>query len=207
MVVKDKDTLLSDAMFLHLEKVDVEVVKGTWDSLKMFIDEKFQGQRASTFVMLYHLVALGIYQDKKFILPYEETITAGNLRFLRIFDEEKECFVWRNEDDPIGVFRLRYRLDGKSINQKSDVIVAKQLLWGTKIIEAPEAGVGWKLLMEDRGIQILIHQKLLPDNFKISPENRLWLVTKNYVDYTDIYQASYVDSRFVKIVDMGGQEG
>ena len=206
MTAKDRKFFDVDDKFLRLKKTDIQHLNGSWHIIKDFIDEKFEGQKANTFVMLYHLAALGIYQSGGFILPFEETITKANLRYLRIFDEEKECFVWKSEDDDVGIFRLRYRLDEEDLGQEPNALDAKQLLWGTKIASHPEAGADWKLLKEDRGVQINIHKDLLPNNYKVDTKNRLWLITRNYVDYNDVCQAGYVDSRFVGITDKGGQE-
>ena len=60
---------------------------------------------------------------------------------------------------------------------------------------------------EDRGIELLIHHSLLPENVVVTPKDRLWLITRNYIDYNDLGQAGYVDCRFVKIQSERGMTG
>ena len=82
-------------------------------------------------------------------------------------------------------------------------IEVRQLLWGKALEQCPDEP-GWGLWKENRGMELLIHLSLLPDDTGVNPGNRLWLITRNYICYNDLGQAGYGDCRFVEIREEGG---
>jgi CRISPR-associated protein (TIGR03984 family) len=170
---------------------------GNWDYIEEQIKEHFKGKTAATIVMMNHGVCLGTFEDGKLLLSASQPFQPEHLRSLRVFDQDCECYVWKSSMDDEDVFRLRIRLDVEEENGGLDAVEARQLLWGTHLAEGDDKG--WNVLTEKRGIELRIHSTLIPEDAHIDERNRLWLVTRNYIDYTPAGQAGYVDCRFVKI--------
>lgn len=105
---------------------------------------------------------------------------------LRLFDTEKELHIWRSNGKLVG----RLRKDISGIGER-EYQVAEQILNGTRF----EWKEGYLDVTEDKGI----HYKLPFEELKgiDDTKNRIALVTRNYIGYSDIGQAGYVDSRFV----------
>ena len=110
---------------------------------------------------------------------------------LRLFDENKELHVWRSNGT------LKGRLRSDSIEGDGDFIEfveAKPFLNGTWFSKS-KSGFGI-FATEKKGISYdLPFTELEP---LIGSENRITLLTRNYIGYSDIGQAGYVDCRFVK---------
>lgn len=184
--------------FVSLKSNRVKLIDGTWEVIRQEIANHFGDKQAGAFVMMHHCTWLGIYKDGKFIAPVSKPLEQEELRFARIFDDESECHIWRNGEDSADLYRLRIRVDEEDEKEELNAVEAKQLLWGSKLEDSPE-NEHWKVLKEKRGIELLIHEEILPRNIQVSEQKRLWLVTRNYIDYTESGQAGYVDSRFVRI--------
>jgi CRISPR-associated protein (TIGR03984 family) len=170
---------------------------GNWEGIEEQLHEHFKGKKATTLVMMHHCVCLGSFEDGKLLMPDSQPFQPEYLRSLRVFDQDRECYVWKSSMDDEGLFRLRIRLDEEEENGGLEAVEARQLLWGTHLADGDDKG--WKVLTEKRGIELRIHSSLIPENAHIDERNRLWLVTRNYIDYTPVGQAGYVDCRFVRI--------
>lgn len=130
---------------------------------------------------------LKFYEDKEPDARY--------LQLARIFNQERELKIWQEN----GAFRYRRRIDGKG--KMGEVIEAKQFLWGTHADSLPGE---WTRLWEDRGTEIFLpisieEIKPFKHNEKDFKYDRqlVWLKTRNYIDYLDNCQATFVDCRFV----------
>jgi len=170
-----------------------------WDYIQEQIKQHFQGKKASTLVTMHHGICLGIYENGEFVMPASLPLQPEHLRSVRVFDRDSECYVWKSSMDSEDIFRLRIRQDEEDHNGEQEAIEASQLLWGTRLEECPEDS-NWKILKEERGIELRVHKSLIPASFTVNKSNRLWLITRNYIDYTPVGQAGYVDCRFVSIV-------
>ncbi len=106
----------------------------------------------------------------------------------RIFDQDREFFVWKTGD------RIKYRIRNDKSGEKVEVIDADQVMWGTRFIGSD----GVIRVSESRGIKYELPESCV-DNPLLSGTKRLVLRTRNYVDYNEIGQASFVDSRFASI--------
>lgn len=190
--------------FVCLKSENIQPIKGSWDTIQEAVAAHFNGKQAGAFVMMYHRTWLGIYKNGEFSVPFSAPLNPAYLRFARIFDDDSECYVWKNGEDPANTYRLRIRQDEEEDNEQPNAVEARQLLWGTRLENSP-AGKQWKLLKEKRGIELIIHESLLPDNIHVSAEKRLWLIARNYINYTDLGQAGYMDNRFVRIIGEGGK--
>lgn len=132
-------------------------------------------------------VLFGQYVNKNFIFYQDRSIEFARVQKLRIFNIDRELYLWRKGDKLVG--RLRVDDDG----DETDVVDAKQLLVGT---DFENIGDGYIELFEDRGFRLVIPNK----NFKVDNSNRVAILTRNYVEFNDNYQAGYVDSRMVDLI-------
>lgn len=105
---------------------------------------------------------------------------------LRIFDAEKELHVWQTN----GTLKARLRTD--NTGEGAEFVEARQILNGTTF----NGENGDITATEDKGI--CYHLPFVIENYKAGMSKRIALVTRNYIDYSDIGQAGYVDSRFVQ---------
>lgn len=184
--------------FIRLNSQVVKCIQGAWEDIAEEIKRYFKSKKAGSFVLMHHGVCLGSYEDGDFIMPSSAPLKPEYLRFARIFNADGECYVWRSGSNAANTYGLRIRHDEEDPSEPVNAVEAKQLLWGTCLLDSP-LDPDWKVLKEDRGIELLIHQSLLPGNIRVTPENRLWLVTRNYIGYSDVGQVGYIDSRFVTI--------
>jgi len=120
-----------------------------------------------------------------------ETIEERYIQKLRLFNDDKELLIWRDNDGLKG----RLRIDGEG--KDTFVVDACQVLWGT---EKKELGNGWIKLFEDRGTELILPYD---ENIKIDEkENRLFIITRNYISFhPDTNQATYIDCRFIKFTN------
>lgn len=170
-----------------------------WSNIYDKIKEHFNSRKALTFVIMHHGICLGSFNEEgNFIMPASLPLQPEYLRSVRVFDQDSECYVWKSSMDDKNLFRLRIRQDEEDKTGESEVIEARQLLWGTRLDDCPE-DKDWKILKEDRGIELRINNSLIPSDTKINKEDRLWLITRNYIGYTPVGQAGYEDCRFVGI--------
>jgi CRISPR-associated protein (TIGR03984 family) len=189
--------MLSTALKLVKLKDDMpSLLKGNWGDIEERVKARFKDTKATTFVMMHHGVCLGTFEDGKLVMPAFLPFQPEYLRSLRVFDQDCECYIWKSSMDD-NVFRLRVRFDAEDKNGKLEAIEARQLIWGTQLSDGDDQD--WKVLKEKRGIELRIHSSLIPENHTINERERFWLVTRNYIGYTPVGQAGYVDCRFVKI--------
>ena len=111
---------------------------------------------------------------------------------LRLFDEDKELHIWRSN----GILKGRLRSDSiEGDGDTTEYIEAKPLLNGTSFF--PSRSGSGIYATEKKGISYdLPFPELEP--LIGTEENRITLLTRNYIGYFDIGQAGYVDCRFVK---------
>ena len=182
------------------KKNEPQVSIDLWSNIYDKSKEHFKDRTAHTFIIMHHGICLGSFEKGQFIMPVSLAFQPEHLRSIRVFDQDSECYAWKSSMDDEGKFHLRIRQDEDEIEETGELeaIEARQLLWGTCLEDCPEDS-GWKLLKEERGIELRVHHSLLPDNLTLNTSNRLWLVTRNYIDYTPVGQAGYTDCRFVRI--------
>ncbi len=154
------------------------------------IEKNFADKEAYFVAYLDYKVAIGCYKDNKFILPDDDGFDPKYIQKIRIFNENQELFIWRNDADS---FSGRLRLDDAG-ERECDVVDAYQVLWGTTAT-IDESNAGWTKVTEDRGTELVLPFELNKDNLPVK------LRTRNYIDYNDAHQAGYVDCRFVGFTD------
>jgi len=110
---------------------------------------------------------------------------------LRLFDENKELHVWRSN----GTLKGRLRSDSvEGDGDKTEFVEAKPYLNGTIFLPS-RSGSGF-FATEKKGISYVLPFPELES--LIGSENRITLLTRNYIGYSEIGQAGYIDCRFIK---------
>lgn len=164
------------------------------NSLKSYVTTNF-GQKGICIFYFDYGVQIGKYDGEDFRLFKNEIPEPRFMWKMRLFNQNQELFIWKkNARGFVG----RLRIDGEG--DETDVVEAKQMLWGTD--SQPQDD--FSELFEERGTKII-----LPFNdLKVNKENRIFILTRNYVSYmtcdSSYEQAGYVDSRFVAFTDKNG---
>ena len=124
----------------------------------------------------------------------EQPLYSRHLIRMRLFNEISEYHIWKTGAQ----FNYRKRCDGEG--DEVEYVAAIQPLWGTQI-KTNLTQPNWSCIIERRGIELIVPFSEI--SFK--GDNRLSIVTRNYIGYNDIGQAGYIDSRFVKFDASGGE--
>lgn len=128
-----------------------------------------------------------------FLFSTDEKLEEKFIQKIRIFNENEEVFIWRNKNKLKG----RHRKD--QLGKGSEYVDVSQILFGTDINKDLKDDNFTELLELKRGIKLTVS-----GNFTSSDgEKRVAIKTRNYIEYNDIYQATYSDCRFIKFVQLG----
>lgn len=172
-----------------------------WNEIIQDAKNHFADKVAKTFVIMDSGVCLGSFVDGEFNMPKKLPLLPEYVRKVRLFNNDSELHIWRSDSDEPNIFHFRLRVDIKPDNNNDEEVQeyykAYQLLWGT--LEVLSDDENWVVLKEDRGIELLVKCSILRTE-DIKKNNRLWLVTHNYIGYNEIGQAGFNDCRFVDIV-------
>ncbi len=144
------------------------------------------------FVVIYadDRVLIGRWKNSSFVFHDNKEPDPGYIQKIRIFNRSKELMAWRSGNG----IRARLRRDN-SDGDKTHVVVAEQLLFGTEIYKKYE---NFTTIGEKRGTFLTLPFV----NLKIDEiHNRVFIKTHNYVDYKSSGQATYTDCRFVAFTD------
>ncbi|MFN3739310.1 MAG: CRISPR-associated protein Csx19 [Thermodesulfovibrionales bacterium] len=154
------------------------------NGLKDFISEHFK-EDGLIVTYLDYAVLLGYFREGKWLFYNNSDIEERYLQRLRLFNNKKELYIYRTPEG----FRARLRVDEEG--ERTYVVDAEQLLWGTR---AEKLGDFTKLT-EDRGTTLIVPMKDISVDKK---KKRLFLKTRNYIGYTPFHQATYIDCRFIE---------
>jgi len=164
------------------------------NTLKSYVRTNFVQKGICIFYFDYG-VQIGKYDSEDFRLFKQEIPEPRFIWKMRLFNQNQELFIWKKNANG---FAGRLRIDGEG--DETDVVDAKQMLWGTD--SQPQDD--FSELFEDRGTKIILPFK----DLKVNKENRIFILTRNYVSYktcdSSYEQAGYVDSRFVAFTDKNG---
>jgi len=157
------------------------------------VKECFGSDDAFVVAYLDYAVMAGRYSKGAFSFHESCVMDFTRIIKIRVFTGTKELFAWRTS----GSLSARFRVDGEG--EVMEAIDARQALWGTRA----ESKGDFSLLTEERGFQIYLpFGEITAD----SGEKRVFLTTRNYVGYNDLYQAGYCDCRFTGFQDYTGAE-
>jgi len=144
---------------------------------------------------LDYAVLIGRWDGKQFSSHNNESLNIQFLQRIRIFNKDKELYLWRTSAGLKG--RLRIDND-EDAQQKTEIIIADQVLCGTDVQDSTIDE--FTEITEARGTNLILpfnQSALKVDNEK----NRVCIKTHNYIDYNAVHQATYVDCRFVGFVN------
>lgn len=144
-----------------------------------------------SFVLAYldYKVLIGKYSNGSFSFYNNESIEPKYIQRIRIFNKVEELLLWRSE----GVLKGRHRKDNEGVD--TWVVDNNQVLFGTRYPTNNPPSANSTTITEDRGTEISFPFEVKDIDEK---ENRIKIKTRNYVDYNEIHQATYIDSRFVE---------
>ncbi len=153
--------------------------------------------QAPSFFAAYldYRVVIGRYNGEKwefYPLEEDEEILPKYLRRLRVFNQDEELLLWRSGQTLKG----RFRKDGEG--DEIEIAEAQQVLFGTK--KGKRHNERFTEIREDRGASLILPFTTIQfdkDDKLVSP---IHLMTRNYLDYNSIHQATYVDCRFAGFV-------
>lgn len=156
-----------------------------YESFKLKIKDIFGQKNGFCVLYLDYKVLIGKYSEGNFKFYNDETFKPKYIQKMHIFNINQELYVWRKRENE---FRGRLRIDGSGI--ETDVVDARQILWGTKVEYLSE----FSKIFEDRGTELILPLKdISVDN----GQNRVHIRTRNYISYNENDQAGYEDCRFV----------
>jgi CRISPR-associated protein (TIGR03984 family) len=145
-------------------------------------------EKSFAVVWLDYKVLIGTWDGKDFQFYNDETFENKYLQRMRVFNKDREMLVYRTG----GGFKGRLRIDDKD-GKGAEVIVAKQVLFGTKKDESCKDS-NYTKITEKRGTSLVLPFGGLDVYNK---KKRVFIKTHNYIDYNAVNQATYVDCRFV----------
>ncbi|MDI6714682.1 MAG: CRISPR-associated protein Csx19 [Thermodesulfovibrio sp.] len=169
---------------LELLKINSKTKPVNINSIKDALDHF----NSTGYIVAYldYKVLIGKVNIDSFEFYNNETIEEKYIQRLRLFNNEKELLVWRDNN----YLKGRLRIDNEG--HETFVVDACQVLWGT---DKKELGNGWIKLFEQRGTELILpYRDLKIDNKK----HRLFLKTRNYISFhSKTHQATYTDCRFI----------
>lgn len=176
-----------NGLYLHRVKSQYYKVE-VRNSIINFIQEHFKND-GFIVAWKYYEVLLGYFRQGKCVFYDSDRLIEDNfLQKLRVFNESKEIYVWRNSNN----FYARIRDDSEGI--ETYVVDACQVIWGTQSNCEGE----FTKLSEERGIELYIPVK----NANVDNKNkRLFIKTRNYIGFTPNEIATYIDCRFLGFTD------
>jgi CRISPR-associated protein (TIGR03984 family) len=180
---------LDEANGLKLYEINSKAEQVTINNLKDALS--LFNSTGYAIAYLDYKVLIGKVNNDSFEFYNNETIEERYIQRLRLFNNDKELLIWRDNNGLKG----RLRIDGEG--EDTFVVDACQVLWGTK---KDKLGNGWIKLFEDRGTELILpyDEGVIIDDKK----NRLFIMTRNYVSvYPETNQATYVDCRFLTFTE------
>jgi CRISPR-associated protein (TIGR03984 family) len=199
MIIEDK--LLEDNMEIKMEKNGLKLFTIVSSAFPLEALQKdptacakknFNGDGFAVAYMDYG-VLIGRYGDNGFVFCEGQLLEAEFLQRLRIFNQQEELLLWRVD----GGFEGRRRIDNDS-GYEVDVVEAQQVLFGTTAQPLINGDAHFTELTERRGTLLKLPFKNLTVDNK---DARIFIKTRNYIQYNDAHQAGYCDCRFLCFTD------
>jgi CRISPR-associated protein (TIGR03984 family) len=157
-----------------------------WEQLQEFISGYFS--EGLVLAYLNYKVLFGRFTVDKMVFYEKERFEPRYLLELRAFDASKELHLKRRNDQ----FFWRWRNDG--VGEPCELVEAEQLLWGK--LSKIDQKKNWQRLEEERGFSLIVPYS------GGAIGRRLAIRTRNYIDYNQLGQAGYVDSRLVSLKEV-----
>lgn len=135
-------------------------------NIKTRIKEIFNEDTAYILLKESNEVSVGLYKNKDFIFKNEVLQNKDLFIDMRIFNNEKELYIWKSKYD----FKNRIRIDNEG--KEYDFYDEELLLWGNKI---KNDGIFMELEEEK------IKKYYIPINENVTNDNEGKLVVRNYI--------------------------
>ena len=162
------------------------------NGIERFIQKTFEAAEGQAVFYLDHGIYFATWSGKELTFHDDKEKKIEFLQLARIFNDKRELKIWRQND---GYY---YRLRVDDAGAACEAVEAEQYLWGTT---AEKANPGWTKLTEERGTELIVPLTIETGDGR--PLARI--KTRNYIGCLDQElghsQATYVDCRFVKIVN------
>ena len=158
-----------------------------------YVQDKFGAGRSFVVAFLDYKVLIGTYEDSKYNFHENENIESKYIQRLRVFNETEELHLWRTSEGLKG--RLRIDSEGN----ESYVVDAYQVLFGTR----SEPSGNYTRISEERGTELFLPFQDLEVYVKKEKKGRISIKTRNYIDYNSMFQATYIDCRFMGFYNDG----
>jgi CRISPR-associated protein (TIGR03984 family) len=148
--------------------------------------------KSPSFFVAYldYKVIIGRYVDGKFGCYGKETIDPQHLQQylqrLRVFNQDEELLLWRSS----GKFNGRFRIDKQG--KEAEAIEANQVLFGTT---AKKLNEHFTQISEQRGTCLILP---FPNIQVDDKKQRVFIKTRNYIDYNAVGQANFTLRRAIK---------
>ncbi len=152
---------------------------------------------AKIVLWLDNEVRIGLWSENNFHFYKSNNFEFRYVQRLRAFNADKEIHIWRSREGWKG--RIRIDKDG---GEETDVVIAHQLLFGTK---GERLDSQFIKLEEKRGTNLILPLANFKFNNNGNPQSRIFIMTHNYVKTNEMNQATYYDCRFVAFTN-GKQE-
>ncbi|MDP2160034.1 MAG: CRISPR-associated protein Csx19 [Flavobacterium sp.] len=162
-----------------------EVPVSDYNSFESFLSKNFAQDGYIVAYLDYTVIIRKFKDDKIIFMNGEKPFDPKFIQKLRLFNNNRELFIWRTE----GKWKARFRIDDHGAEIKN-VIEANQVLFGT----TGKVENGFTSLTETRGTEIILSFEIKSVD---AEKNRVKIKTRNYIDYNKLGQAGYIDCRFV----------
>jgi CRISPR-associated protein (TIGR03984 family) len=163
------------------------------EDLQAFILEKAKPLAGITYVLLYkyHEVQIGLIQGGHIVIERADELTPKNLKELRVFSENGELYIWKQNRE----LKYRLRIDNGKTGEKVYIYPEQHFMWGDEHDQQDPQTVHEK----NRGMRLRfpcdVSKKALPLKYEV----------RNYYKYdknTGLIQ--FEDARLVKFCDKNG---
>ena len=171
------------------ENKNRKIKKDELQNINQFIKDKFKTDTGTAVFYLNYGIRFANWVNSELKCQIEEKNISDHLLEARIFNDDRELKIWKASSG----YYYRLRIDDEN-NENCEVIDANQNLWGT---QTEPVGTNWTKLTEERGTELIIPLTVVAKKGDSKP--LVYVKTRNYIDYTEYGQASFVDSRFIKI--------
>lgn len=158
------------------------------DELHKFIIEKTGFKSAYAVFYTYDEVLFGEITEKTIELYKSDSLISKEIIKMRVFNEKAELYMWKSKNRMKG--RLRTDEEGK----ETLVVEAEQVVIGTKSEKIQD---GFVKLSEERGIKVILPEKIVAGKTIDDGTNRLKIMSRNYVEFNDDSIATYKDCRLI----------
>lgn len=180
--------MINSVKIIALEHKDVQAESAIADVLVQKIGDYL---KPPIYLLVYkhHEIQIGMIDNGQIVLERQEELTRDYLKELRVFSEQGELHIWKQQ----GQFKYRLRVDGEG--DQVNVYEETHLMWGL------EKDNDRTISEPNRGMRLTLP---LPFNVKdaVLP---LRYTVRNYFDYDDNGLIRFNDARLVRISDYKDQ--